>query len=270
MTSTLKMMLTVVTLASISLLTANIYADTGCRRDCEAPTLGLLYTGQQVIDNGLTINGRSFNVAEQTQKIPTTVVKTGDIVNVKLVTYENSGAEYLRLVSLSIGKYSDDKNISKFATVSFQQPFAATLGHPLTGSDVIQTSIVTDPNSMLKDVTVKSTEIDSYRTAVEISFKVTKPLDSSDLIVQTMDAKRNSLTNVFYGGIKVTGKEILQEAPKPIYNPPPTPLQQLKEKISSKNVECRDGYEKITRMSGKINCVSPYTAELLRSMGQAS
>ena len=260
-------MLSMVLLGSISLLISNIYADTGCRQDCEAPTIGLLYTGQQIVDYGFTINGRSFNVAENTQEIPTTVVKTGDMVTVNLVAYENSGATYLSKASVSVGKYTDDQKISRYATVSFLQPFTATLKSQTSGSDVTQTSSVTDPNSMLKDMKVKATVIDSYRTAVEISFIITKPLESSDIIVDTMDAKNNGHTNVFFNGIKVTGKEIPNEVTKKVYNPPPTPLQQIKKNVSAKNVVCREGFQKVTRLNGKVLCVSERAAQALRSNG---
>ena len=259
------MMLTVISLASISLLTSNIYADTGCRVDCEAPTIGLLYTGQQIVDNGFTINGRSFNVAENTQEIPTTVVKTGNMVTVNLVAYENSGTTYLSKASVSVGKYTDDQKISRYATVSFLQPFTATLKSQTSGSDVTQTSSVTDSNSMLKNVKVKATGIDSYRTSIEISFAITKPLESSDIIVDTMDAKNNGHTNVFFNGIKVTGKEIPKELTKKVYNPPPTPLQQIKKNVSVKNVVCKEGFEKVTRLNGKVLCVSERAAQALRS-----
>src|SRR5574342_757221 len=102
--------LLIITAVLSSVLTVNAFGDTGCRRDCEPPTLGVLYTGQRVVENGLTINDKSFNVAELTQTIPTTTIKTGEIVKIKLVVYENSGAIYLRDTSVSIGDYADDNH----------------------------------------------------------------------------------------------------------------------------------------------------------------
>lgn len=263
------MMFMVVTLASISLLSVNIYADTGCRRDCEAPTLGFLYTGQKVVDKGFTINGRSFDVAEHSQTLPTTTVKTGDRVMVNIIAYDNHGSKHISDISLTLGKYADDDHISKFATISYLKKFVATLRQPLKDTDYMETSTVMDPTSMLKDVTVVGKDIGNGQLSIEMAFSVVKPLDTSDFIISTKDGNGNSANYLLYKGIKVTGKEILIETPQ-VIKTPPTPLKQTMNKISSDKVVCRDGYEKIIRPSGKVVCVSSYTAGLLKSLGQSS
>lgn len=254
---------------SISLFSYS-FADTGCRRDCEPPTLGVLYTGQRVVENGLSINEKSFSVAERTQTIPTINVKTGQPINVKLVVYENSGVTQLRDVSLSIGNYEDDRNKNMLATLSFKQPFTASLGQPLvSGSDVSQVTSIEDTSGLFQDVLISASEIDSYRTEVDMSFKVLRPLEASDIIIQTMDAKRGTGYNIFYDAIKVNGKEIIQKVEKSIKIPPP-PLKQIQKKVSLQKIECREGLEKITRNNGAVACVSTYTADMLRNMGLAS
>jgi hypothetical protein len=262
-------LLGVLALLSVSLISIS-YANTGCSRDCEPPTLGVLYTGQKVVEQGFTINDKSFDVAERSQIVPITVVRTGQTVNVKLITYENSGATYLRKTSLSIGNFEDDRHKDMLATISFDQPFTGLLSRPLTsGSDVSQTSSVDDPTGLLKDVTVKASEVDSYRTRIEMSFKIVRPLDTSDIIIQTMDAKRLTSYNVLYDAIKVGGKD-MTEKPAPPTKMPPPPLKQIQNKVALQKIECRDGYEKVTRNNGAIACVSTYTAAMLRNMGHAS
>lgn len=257
-------------LLSVSLVSFG-FADTGCRRDCEPPTLGVLYTGQKVVEKGFTINDKSFDVSERTQVLPTTAVRTGQNVNVKLVAYENSGAEYLREVSLAIGNFEDDRHQNILATIYFKQPFTALVGHPLTsGSDVSQVTSVDDPTGLLKDVTITASRIDSYRTSITMSFKIIKPLETSDIIVQTMDAKKETTYNVFYDAIKATGKDMTPKPTTPTKTPPPPPLKQLQNKTPLSKVECRAGFEKVTRTNGAIACVSTYTADMLRSMGHAS
>ncbi|HSA97927.1 MAG TPA: hypothetical protein VLF17_02490 [Candidatus Nitrosotenuis sp.] len=254
-------------LASVSLLAVNAFADTGCRRDCEAPTLGVTYEGQRIVDKGFTINGNSFDVAELTQTLPTTVVKTGQPVKIHLVVFENSGGQYLRDASLSIGNYTDDSHVNILATISFNQKFDVPLKAPLVqDSDVSQTSAVTDPNGILKDVTVKMSEVDSYRTGVDISFKVVKPIDISDIIIHTMDAKLNSKTNVFNDAISVTDKQISEvKAPAPRV---PAPLKLVK---SNSEVVCNEGFKLLKRsVTGAPACVSMHTAELLKSRGMAT
>jgi hypothetical protein len=257
-------------LLSISLVSIS-FADTGCRRDCEPPTLGVLYTGQTVVEKGFTINDKSFDVAERTQTVPTTALRTGQPIAVKIITYENSGATYLRDVSLSIGNFEDDKHKNMIATMSFQQPFTGLLNRPLaSGSDVSQTTSVDDPTGLLKDITITASEIDSYRTKIEMSFKIQRPLDTSDIIIQTMDAKRHTGYNVLYDAITVGGKDITEKPAPPAKTPPLPPLKQIQKKIPLQKVECRDGYEKVTRNNGAVACVSTYTADMLRSMGHAS
>ena len=263
-------LIAVFALLSISLVSIS-FADTGCRRDCEPPTLGVLYTGQKVVEKGFTISDKSFDVSERTQTLPTTAFRTGQSVNIKLIAYENSGAAYLRDVSLSIGNFEDDRHQNIIATISFQQPVTGLIGHALTsGSDVSQTSHVVDPTGLLKDISVKASGIDSYRTAIDMSFKIQRPLDASDIIIQTMDAKRETGYNVLYDAIKVGGKDVTEKPAPPTKSPPPPPLKQIQNKIALQKVECRDGFEKVTRTNGAIACVSTYTAMLLRNMGQAS
>ncbi|NDB90969.1 MAG: hypothetical protein EB166_09230 [Thaumarchaeota archaeon] len=257
-------------LLSVSLISIS-FADTGCRRDCQPPTLGVTYEGQKVVEKGFTINDKSFDVSERTQTVPTTGLRTGQQVNIKMIAYENSGSTYLRDVSLSIGKFNDDFHKDIVATVSFKQVFSALVGHAMTSdSDISQTSTVVDPTGLLKDVTVKSSKLDTYRTAVDMSFKIQRPLDVSDIIIQTMDAKRETGYNVLYNAIKVGGKDITEKAAQPTKIPPPPPLKQIQNKVAMQKVECRDGFEKVIRNNGAIACVSTYTADLLRSMGQAS
>lgn len=257
-------------LFSISLMSVS-FADVSCSRDCEPPTLGVLYTGQTVVEKGFTINDKSFDVSERSQTVPTSVLRTGQLVNVKIITYENSGATYLRDVSLSIGNFEDDKNKNMLATMSFQQPFTGLLNRPLaSGTDVSQTASVDDPTGLLKDVKITTSEVDSYRTKIEMSFKIQRPLDTSDIIIQTMDAKRHTGYNVIYDAIKVDGKDITEKPAPQAKTPPPPPLKQIQKKVPLQKVECRDGYEKVTRNNGAIACVSTYTADVLRSMGHAS
>lgn len=263
-----KLAIIAVVISAVFMQGVNAFADTGCRRDCEPPSLGVLYTGQRVVEKGFTINGKSFDVFEHTQTIPTTTVKTGDNIRIKLVVYENSGVNNIRDVSVSLGKYYDDNNINIMSTISFKQVFSAVFGRPLQGdSDVTQTSSVSDPNGMIKDVSVSATPVDSFRTVITISFKVVKPFDVSDIIISTTDAKRGSGTNVLYNAISAKGSPLVEKkAPEP--KQVVAPLKQIKTKLDAKNIECREGLELVVRKNGQPACVYPFTAELLRELQQ--
>lgn len=268
MEKTLFQLVIAAVILSSTLLAVHAFADTGCRRDCESPTLGVTYEGKRLVEQGLKIDGKSFDVEELTQTIPTTKVRTGDIVKIQLTVFENSGTEYLQYVSTSIGDYTDDQHVNILATMSLKQTFNAILKAPLLqDSDLSKTPIIIDPNGMLRDVTIKTTEIDSYRTAVDISFKVAKPIDTSDIIVQTIDAKKNTHTNVFFDAITVTGDPMVEKKQPPPAPKALTPLQQMK-KSHSTQVECRQGFTLVIRsITGTPACVSTHVAGLLLDRG---
>src|SRR5574339_443140 len=136
---------------SISLFTANVYAseNANCSRDCEAPTLGVTDSGQRVIDNGIAINGRTFEVYHQIQTNPTMTITTGNTAKVKLMIYENDGVSELRHASIAITDYQDDKNQNDKVLISFDQDF--------TGE---QSFDVTDPRDR------KSTRLNSSHQAI--------------------------------------------------------------------------------------------------------
>lgn len=242
---------------SISLFTANVYAseNADCSGDCEAPTLGVTDSGQRVIENGIAINGRTFEVNHQIQTNPTMTITTGNTAKVKLMIYENNGVSGLRHASIAITDYQDDKNQNNKVLISFDQDF--------TGA---QSFDVVDPDGFVKDVDVKATQLDQWRTEVVYSFKAVKPFDASSIVVEMWDEKRSSRSNVFLNAIKATGDEIVEYVPvQSPYVPPP--LQQVNDGIAPQDVECRQGLELVIRVTGQPACVYPFTADTLRAWG---
>jgi hypothetical protein len=247
-------------LSSVSLLTVNVYAENAnCSRDCEAPTLGVLDNGQRVVEKGLTINGRAFDVAHQIQTVTTTNVKTGGQVKATLLVHENNGISGIRQVALAIADYKDDRNRNEIATIIYNQAF--------TG---VQSVSLVDPEGILKDVSVKPTPIDQFKTSLEFSFVIAKPVDASAILIQTVDESRSSRTNVFLDAIAVTGKSMVEKPAEPARDIP-APLQQVKSGVKPQNVECRQGMELIFRTSnGAPACVYPFTAKVLKNLGLAN
>ncbi|WP_100182601.1 hypothetical protein [Candidatus Nitrosotenuis aquarius] len=242
---------------SISLFTANVYAseNANCSRDCEAPTLGVTDSGQRVIDYGLAINGRTFEVDHQIQTNPTMTFTTGNTAKVKLMIYENDGVDEFRHASIAITDYMDDKNQNDKVLISFDQTF-----------DGVQSFEVTDANGYVKDVNVKATQLDQWRTEVVYSFKPVKPFETSALVVEMWDEERSSRSNVFLNAVKATGEEIIEYVPvQSPYVPPP--LQQVNDGIAPQDVECRQGLELVIRVTGTPACVYPFTADTLRAWG---
>ncbi len=251
----LQILIAVGVLSSVSLFTVNSFAENaGCSGDCEAPTLGVLDDGQQVVTNGLTINSRSVNVEEQVQSITKTTFNTGDTAKVKLVVYENNGVSALRHTEFTISDYADDKHRSDMATISFDQDFEGK-----------QTVTVIDADGFLKDATAKATALDEFTTMVELSFKVMKPFETSAVIVESWDASSSSRSNVFLNAVEATGDPIVEYAVRPA-NLPPAPLKQVNAGVAPEMVECREGFELVIRSAtGMPACVYPFTAEILRN-----
>jgi hypothetical protein len=243
-------------LSSVSMFT-NAYSEI-CETPCEAPTIGALDNGQQIVENGLIINGRAFDVEGLKQTIPVNTLNTGDTARIKLMVYENEGVDSLRHASITISDYRDDNNRNDLASISFNQDF--------TG---MQTVDVVDPDGFIKDATAKATQLDSFRTEILFSFKTMKPFDTSDLVVQLWDDEPSLRTNVFFDAVRGTGEEMSDFVPGPTSQVLP-PLKQVAEGVAPEDVECRAGLELVIRTTGAPACVYPFTAEILRSWGMVA
>ncbi len=243
-------------LSSVFILTT-AYAEI-CDRPCEAPTIGVLDNGQRIVENGLVISGRAFDVENQIQTIPTMTLNIGTLSKIKLVVYENDGVAALRNVAITISDYQDDKNRNDKARISFNQAF--------TGA---QTVSVMDNGGLLKDATATATQLDEFRTEVVFSFRPVKPVDTSALVVDLWDQDQSSRTNVIRDAVKITGAEIVDFVPG-TPSKVPAPLKQVAGGTAPENVKCRAGFELVIRTTGAPACVYPFTAEILRSWGMAS
>ncbi|MEM2160655.1 MAG: hypothetical protein QXN55_06855, partial [Candidatus Nitrosotenuis sp.] len=139
--------------------------------------------------------------------------------------------------------------------ISFDQDF--------TGA---QSFDVTDAEGLVKDVNVKATQLDQWRTEVVFSFKPIKPFATSALVVEMWDGEQSSRSNVFLNAVKATGEEIVEYVPVKSAHVPP-PLQQVSDGIAPRDVECRQGLELVIRTTGTPACVYPSTADTLRAWG---
>lgn len=258
MIKALTLLIAVAMMSSASLLTVDVFAEYAtCTTDCEAPTLGLLDSGRKIVENGITINGRTSDVGHFTQTVTTTWLNTGDTVNAKLTIHENSGVDAIRQVSLSVADYVDDQNRNELATISFHQAFNG-----------VQSVSVTDLQGILKEISVKPTRVDPFQMTLEFTFKIVKPVVKSAIIVDMSDAERNSKRNVFIDAIAVAEDPVAERMPDLARKIIPSPLKQVKAGTMPQNVECRTEMELVFRTSsGAPMCVYPLSAETLRSLG---
>ena len=171
--------------------------NTGCRRDCEAPTFGQLDDGKKMVQGGLVINDKSFDVIQYEQTIPTMTFAAGQPLRVKMTVYENSGVSALQHVSFTISNYKDERHQNDKASISFDQDF--------TGEQKVN---VVDFDKIFDSVKANATAIDAFTTSVVFTFKFQKAIDTSSIIIDTWDNGKNSRKNVFVDAIKVEDRSL--------------------------------------------------------------
>ncbi len=191
-----------------SLAVQESYAENSrCSIDCEAPTIGVLDSGQTIVEKGFMINGQAFDVTQFVQTIPTQQIMVGKPVKIEMTVYENSGTGALRYASIAVNDYKDELNQNEKARIAFVQKFDGT-----------QSVEILDFDKMFESVTVNATEIDLFRTSLVFSFTVTKPVPTSSLIIDMWDDSRSSRKYVLTDAIKVdieTVKKPAMEKAKP-------------------------------------------------------
>jgi hypothetical protein len=171
-----------------------------CKTECQPPSLGLdLKESRRYVSDGFGINGQFYDVEYFSQTIPTQNFIVGDIVNIRLTIFENTGYQYLEYVGLSI--VVDEPNIrggmviEKFeSTIEWIQKFDGT-----------KSIDVNDPFDLLNVINVTDS-IDNNRTILDYTFSITQPMESKAIKVLMWDYNRNVWSNHFYDVITVTQK----------------------------------------------------------------
>ena len=181
----------------IALASHNAFGDVGCRQDCEAPTLGILDDGRLVVEKGLTINEKSFDVTNADQIISRMKFTVDQPISVKVLVYENNGVSSLQHVSFTIADHKNGQIQDDKASISFDQDF--------TGA---QKTSVTDFDKILDHIKVNATSIDSFTTSVVFAFKFQKPIDASSIVIDMWDYGRNSRKSTFIDALEIDGKSL--------------------------------------------------------------
>ncbi len=227
---------TVLAILIAGILTTSIYSQNSfaensrCSVDCVAPTLGQLDDGTILVEKGLTINAKTFDVMQYSQVIPTQTFQIGQPIKVKMLVYENNGVKSLRHASLAISDYKDERNQHQKAAISFIQEFDGT-----------QKTEVLDFDELFDNVKVSTTTIDQFTTSITISFSIKKPVETSSLIVDVWDDARSSRKNIFLDAIKIEekGTEHIEKIPAKVTSKKTEqkPIEKVKEKTPIKSKE---------------------------------
>jgi hypothetical protein len=193
--------------ATVSLTTSGIVAyggGSGCK-DCEEPTLGVLSSGQRVVEDGFTYNGHSVDVERFFTPYPLITAQVGKQNTAQFKIYENRGPDNIAHFSFAFG-LGKDQIISESKTM-IEVDFAR---------DRTQTVTVTDPENALDNVSVTTDKVacnggPTQCLEITINHMFREPLDFDIVGTDVWDYSRQSWQNYYNHGIEVVG---------PSMNPP--------------------------------------------------
>ena len=167
----------------------------GCTGDCIPPTLGKDSSGKVFVENGFTLNGKSYDVEHSKQTLPTQIVHDNEPVEITLRVYENSGPQVLNHVGIVLG------NEYVFETAVWMHlPNAEIVWEK--SFDGIQSVEVKDENHLVTDVNVVA-KVDGDSTILKFQFTPTMVFDTSHIMVKMWDQKRNYWVNNLYNGLEI-------------------------------------------------------------------
>ena len=155
----------------------------GCKGDCVPPTLGVDTSGKVFVESGFTINGKSYDVENFEQAIPTQMIKTGEPVEITLKVFENGGPQHLNHVELVLG------NEHVFDSYVWRQVPTADIEWSQT-FDGIESVDITDPENLITDVSVDA-EVDGTFTIIKFQFTPIEIFDTSHIMVKMWDQNRS-------------------------------------------------------------------------------
>jgi len=173
----------------------------GCN-DCVPPSISK--RGLAEIPDGFTINDQIFSIEKRTNALETYEANVGDTVKFNLRAYENSGAVNV----MFSGMYMDlhGKTVSRNDSPAFIEYFLKD-----------QTYEVLDKNKIFSAVGVTHEVTKPYpninQEMMDITFTVIfgKPMETSHIIVELWDQKRNSERIYLYDALKVSEIPVIEE-----------------------------------------------------------
>ena len=177
----------------------------GCSGDCTPPTLGEDNAGKVFVKNGFSINDNSFDVTHFSQDIATEYSLVNKPIQITVKVYENEGPQQLSHVGVMLGLIPKVINGIQVETHQVQILWEQTF-EEITSVEVI------DPNDYVNNVHVESSLADDEfgnkdrTTVLKFEFTPVKVFDSSTILVETWDYKRNSWVNYFHNALIITNE----------------------------------------------------------------
>ena len=179
---------------TFSTAAATRVSGSGCP-DCIPPVLsGSAFSSSE---HGLTISGSSFDLSSFTNTVPTTTIKTGTPLSIKLLIYDNDGPDTIQHVGLFTNLNGLPPEVYNSDTyISFDK------GKPL---DII------DPHGLFSNVNITTT---NQGNKLQLSYLITfaKPMAQSDIIIRVWDDYQNNRDTKVSNALLVQGNTTPQPA----------------------------------------------------------
>ena len=185
-------------------VTNNVFRQgSGCRSDCEAPTLGVNSEGDRFVTNGFTYNGKSTDVEYFYTSYPLITANIGQQNKAVFKIYENYGPQNVAHFSLAFGLGSDQIISESKAMIELDIYFTGT-----------ETVTITDPENALENVRVRTSTgncnsdsaIECLIVTIDHTFRA--PLDFNIVSTDVWDYRLNSWQNYYNHGIEVVGESL--------------------------------------------------------------
>jgi len=189
----------------VALTTTQAGSSSGCKGDCQPPTLGVSQSGKRLVDNGFTYNGNAIDVERFFTPYPLITVNVGERNLAEFKIYENGGPDDIRHFELAFGIAKGQLMSDSKAIIEWDKNFAG-----------IETLNVIDPQNSLQEVTIdtsttKCTEDSNNEDGcllVKVYHTFRAPLDFNIVGSKVWDEKRHGWQNYFNHGIEVQGKSM--------------------------------------------------------------
>ncbi|WP_148702614.1 hypothetical protein [Nitrosopumilus piranensis] len=233
----------------------------GCDGDCTHPTLGKDSSGIVFVEGGFTINGKTYDVENFEQTIPTQIIKTGEPVEISLKIFDNSGPQYLKHVELVLG------NEHVFDSYVWRQMPIADIAWSQT-FDGIESVEITNTENLITDVSVEA-KIDGAFNVLKFQFTPTTTFDTSHIMVKMWDQNRSYWLNNFYDALEISTNPFVGDYAKEEILSTESEIHQItSEELDEESVH-EDEHKSHDDHTEDLHCSDGYTAILDNRFGSA-
>ena len=171
--------------------------------DCVPPSISK--RGLAEIHDGFTINDQIFSIEKRTNTLETYEANVGDAVKFNLRAYENSGAVNV----MFSGMYMDlhGKTVSRNDSPAFIEYFLNDQSVKYIDKNDIFSAV-----GVTHEVTKPYPNINQEMMDITFTVIFAKPMETSHIIVELWDQKRNSERIYLFDALKVSEIPVIEEA----------------------------------------------------------